>query len=131
MQPYQQAPMPISHQNLLKQSPVYKCLVVSTILVGIVVIILSFLVIFVDCSSSYSCDWYYSGYPIECSSSYVSYCCSSGYSYCGDYSYCYVKPYEDDICWGFLWGIWVGCGVMICMAIGIIVLALQFRRRNQ
>ena len=129
MQPYQQAPLVPTNQNILKQSPIIRCLVISTVIVGLAVVILSFLTIFVDCSSSYSCDWY-PGYSIECED-IISYCCSSGYSYCGDYSYCYVKPYEDDICWGFLWGIWVGCGVMICMAIGIIVLALQFRRRNQ
>ena len=130
MQPYHQAPMPQSTQNLMRQSPMLKCLVISTIIVGITVVILSFLTIFVDCSSSYSCDWYFPGYSIECGD-YVSYCCRSGYSYCGDYYNCYVKPYEGDICWGFLWGIWIGCGIMIFMAIGIIVIALQLRRRNQ
>ena len=53
-------------RNLMHQSPAFRCLVISTVILAIVEIIFVILTVTVDCSSSYSCSWYYPSYPYQC-----------------------------------------------------------------
>ena len=84
--PMQPAPV-MSNKYLMQRSPALKACTTIAILLALTVIILSILVLFVDCSDSHSCSYYYPNNPLECET-YLTYCCSYDYSYCGDYSSC-------------------------------------------
>jgi hypothetical protein len=130
MQPVQPGAPPTLKQ-MMSQSPAFKCLFATSIVLVLTVIVLGIVAPNVSCRDDYSCYWWYgSSYSIECSYYDQPYCCKSGYySRCGD-SYCVYKPSSyGSGCSGVFIAMWVCTALAIFLAVVVLIMFCQFRKR--